>query len=555
MTFSQMKEELIDSGKLKLGSYRIEEKSGIKKVKYKAGEDGQPEPIGAEVICKKPIIPTAIMDNNDTQTQKVEVAVYDKKRWRMVVLNRERLTNKSKVVQLADYGFPVGSDNAGELARYFNSVLADSDESLPRKTALSVMGWAEDEDGNKLFMPFTDEIGFDGSDAYGALFNAISQKGTESEWIEYVAPLRENLELRLTMAASFASPIVELVGENPFVLHLWGGTGSGKTVSVLVAMSIWGNPKMGCLTRTMNMTKNSMLSTAAFLNSIPFAGDELQTIKSRWQNYDDLIMQVTEGIDRGRMSYDKLNETKSWRCAFLFSGEEPCVKFDSGGGAVNRVIQIECKGKMVQSGNKVANFVRSHYGTVAPRFVEILQSGRYDLNVLYESYVNDIMSSCDTTDKQAGAMALLLTADFIASTSFWPSEQQISIKDVEQYLASASNVDVTERAYNYLCGTVSENSANFDPDTSRTVWGRNEKDGTVLINKGTMVRLLHDAGFDFEACKLKWQRNGYIEKNKTGRYQYYTSLNGVPTYCIKLRMPAEETESESMTDYTGKIPF
>ncbi len=553
MTFSQMREEYIDSGLIKLGSYRVEP-SGIKKVKYKAGEDGQPEPIGSELICKKPIIPTAIMDNADTSTQKIEVVIFDKKRWRRVVCNRERLTNKSKIVQLADYGFPVGTDNSAELARYFNSVLADSDETLPRKAAVSSMGWTEDADGNKLFMPFTDEIGFDGSESFGSLFNSICSKGTDSEWLDYVGPLRGNLEFRLTMAASFASPIVEMIGENSFVLHLWGGTGSGKTVSVLVAMSVWGNPKMGCLTRTMNMTANSMMSTAAFLNSIPFAGDELQTIKSRWKNYDELIMQLTEGIDRSRMSFDKLNKTGSWKCAFLFSGEEPCVKYDSGGGAVNRVIQIECKGKMVTDGNKVANFVRSHYGTIAPRYIQILQSGLYDLHVLYDSYMNDIMQTCDTTDKQAGAMALLLTGDFIASTSFWPDEQPITINQVKQYLASASTVDVTERAYSYLCGTVSENSANFDPDTSRIVWGRNEKDGSVLINKGTAIRLLNDAGFDFEACKKKWQKNGYIVPNNAGRWQHYTTLNGVPTYCVKLRMPTEQSASD-MTDYAGPIPF
>ena len=114
----------------------------------------------------------------------------------------------------------------------------------------------------------------------------------------------------MMMAASFASPIIEKVNALPFVFHLWGGTGSGKSVALMAAMSVWGNPSMGKMVRTMNMTSNSMLSTAAFLKNIPFAGDELQTIKSKWDNYDKLIMCITEGVDRGRMSYDKKQRDK-----------------------------------------------------------------------------------------------------------------------------------------------------------------------------------------------------------------------------------------------------
>lgn len=175
------------------------------------------------------------------------------------------------------------------------------------------------------------------------------------------------------MAASFASVLVAKVGALPFVFHLWGGTGTGKTVALKIAMSIWGNPKMGKLVRTMNMTVNSMMSTAAFLNSLPFAGDELQTIKSRWENYDQLIMRITEGIDRGRMNdKGKQGETKTWACSFLFTGEDPCTRLNSGGGVKNRVIEAEVTEPMFSKteGNEVSVFVEKSYGTAGKKFVE-----------------------------------------------------------------------------------------------------------------------------------------------------------------------------------------
>ena len=105
----------------------------------------------------------------------------------------------------------------------------------------------------------------------------------------------------MMMAASFASVLLEPLKVLPFVLHVWGTTGTCKTVALMVSMSIWGNPKMGGLVKTMNMTRNAIMRNAAFLCSIPFAGDELQTIKDKWQgNFDQLIYQITEGVDRGR---------------------------------------------------------------------------------------------------------------------------------------------------------------------------------------------------------------------------------------------------------------
>ena len=121
------------------------------------------------------------------------------------------------------------------------------------------------------------------------------------------------------MASSFASPLVERLGILPFVVHVWGGTGAGKTVGIMAAMSVWGNPEIGKLVRSMNATQVSLGRTASFLHSVPFAGDELQTIKSRWDNYDQLIMFLTEGIDRGRgKAYGGIEELKQWRCCFRF---------------------------------------------------------------------------------------------------------------------------------------------------------------------------------------------------------------------------------------------
>ena len=488
-----------------------------------------------ETASPIPIIPTALLENTDTNTEKLELSFYKHNRWQSLITERSVTANRNSIIKLADRGIEVNSDNSGMLVKYIADVVAWSLYCLPHKAAKSVMGWIDGE-----FMPYTDKVVFDGDEQFKHLYKSLTDKGELAEWVEFIKPLRANKDLRLCMAASFASPLIELIGENPFVFHLWGGTGAGKTIALMIAMSIWGDPSMGKMTRTMNMTANSMLTTAAFLRNLPFAGDELQTIKSRWTNYDNLIMCITEGIDRGRMSYDKVNEVRAWKCSFIFSGEEPCIKQASGGGAKNRVIEVECKGKLVENGNLTANFVRTHYGCVGKPYIDHIKT----LNVaeIYSRTFAEILSSADTTDKQAGSMALILTADSIASQLFWADEQPLTIDDVKQYLCSAAEVDVTERAYEYVCGAIAENRSNFC-ESAKQAWG-NIEGSSVYINKTVLSRIMDEAGFDFESVKTKWDEKGYIERNGQGRYSFYKSINGVKTSYVKLSQSRFEEDIE-----------
>ena len=527
-------------------------------------------------VSKKPILPVAILDNLDNEVQKVEVAWWeaDKAKWVRTVTNRETLVNSSKITKLADRGVPVGSDNSKSMATYFNSVLCEFDGKLPRKPARSVMGWCELED-RLLFMPYTDLVDFDGGEEYKAEYKAIRNKGTLESWVERLEPLRVSMEVRLMMAASFASPLIHIIQENPFVFHLYGGSGSGKTVCMLLAMSIWGDPDQGKLTRSMNTTINAMMERATFLNSLPYAGDELQTIKSRWTGtYDSLIMQITEGINRGRMKNNELQEMRSWKCAFLFTGEEPCVKATSGGGVVNRCIQVEIKTPVFDktgpdSGNKVANFARTHFGNAGRAYIERVQAINaglapvdYTVKDLYDSYYTELVGG-DTTEKQAGAMALILTGDRIAHDLFWNGEadpknhgeERLTPGLVTEFLATKGQVDVAKRAYQYILGVIAENSLNFISG-SRVVWGKvDDCDPPTRVDfvKTVLERVLSDAGFDFDAIKKRWVNSGYIEYNETRHgYASLTRIGGIPTLCVRINLPKTQPE---LTDYNGPVPF
>lgn len=542
-----------------VGSYSIGT-DGIHRCKFsEPDENGNRTITERNIVCSKAIVPTAIYDNASESVQKVEVSIWERNRWNRIVVNRSVLTNKNKVLQLADNGFPIGSDNAGYVSKYFLSFLSDNDELLTRRISTSAMGWCETDSG-KVFMPYTDAIAFDGEDSYKHLYASITSRGNQIEWIDFMRSLRTeqngsvNLPIRMMMAASFASPIVELIGENPFVLHLFAPTGKGKTVALMVAASVWGDPSNGRMIRSLNMTNNSMLSTAAFLNNLPFFGDELQTLKSRWnKSYDQIVMQLCEGVDRGRMQNNMLLKTKSWKNAFIFTGEDPIIKESSGGGTVNRVVQIEAEGKIVQNGNRTANFVKANYGLVGKEWIEYISSVP-DIPNRYNELFQTILSETNTTDKQAGAMAILLTADELASKLFWQGEPELTVSDVKCFLASQKQVDIAERAWDFIVNALAEYGANFD-ETAKVRFG--SRDGeTVWINKSALQRIMSDAGYDFDAIKKRWKTSGHLEtKELNGKevYAWYKSINGDTAYYVKLNIPKELEEFRSVDD--DELPF
>lgn len=515
----------------------IADKFGVRKEIMNINANGAVSEVVASPI---PIMPTSILENIDTGIEKLKIEFFKHGKWNSVITERSKAANNNKIIDLADRGVEVTSDNAKHLVKYLSDCVSMNLEILPRYKALSRLGWIDNE-----FMPYDNEIKFDGEVQNKYLYESVCQSGTLEEWTEFMRPLRKNLYLRLQMASSFASPLIEKVNALPFVFHLWGGTGAGKTVGLAVASSIWGNPQKGRMWRTMDNTVNYVCNLSAFMYSLPVILDELQTIRRSNETYDKLIMRCCEGTDRGRMSYDKAQQTRTWNCAYIFSGEEPITKSNSGGGATNRVIEVECKHRVVEDGNGVIRFINEHYGCAGLEYIKGV-SNEKDIKDTYNSILKELLR-LDTTDKQAMAMAMLLLGDKMACKYIFKDDTPLEIEDVQKFLKTKKEVDNAERAFEFTVNLIATNWSKFRDDNTREFWGITTKDGAVLINKQVLCSELNNAGFDFNAVKAKWAKNGYLILNSQGRYFHYTKCFGVKATYIKLFISeAEQNETEGL---------
>lgn len=515
---------------------------GVRAVRY--DKNAMPMPA---VACSHPILPVEILKNVDTAQERITLAYFKSAMWQTITVDRSVCANANKIVDaLSQFGIEVTSDNAKNMVRYISECVGLNPATLNPKKSINRLGWV----GNS-FTPYAEDIRYEGDMDYEVIFRNVKEAGSFDTWRDLCAGLRQNIPLRMMMAASFASVLLEPLKVLPFVLHVWGTTGTCKTVALMVSMSIWGNPKMGGLVKTMNMTKNAIMRNASFLCSIPFAGDELQTIKDKWQgNFDQLIYQITEGVDRGRArAYGGVEETRTWKNSFLFTGEEPITKANSGGGSKNRVIEIAIDGPLVDDGHHVSSVVQENYGFAGRKFVECIQEQEAEKLVERYRTIFDELCRLDTTDKQAMAMACILLADEIAVKLFFTEEKALRVEQVKQYLQSAYEVDVAERAYQSVLNWAAKNPVRFeDPKADNSpnkgeVWGKID-DNLLIVNRDVLLAYLDQGGFDYTAVSRKWNDKGYLKRTPQGKFIHNTKVYGIKSSYVKLILPQDDDSTD-----------
>lgn len=528
--------------------------------------DGRGMPVQI-TACTHPILPVEILKNVDTGEERVTLAYFKYGGWNQVTVNREVCADNGSIVKvLSKIGIEVTSENAKFLVRYISDCIGMNPARLEPKRSINRLGWCGAE-----FMPYAEDIVYDGDKEYDPIFRNIHKSGSFSVWKEHCSVLRKSKINRLAFAASFGSALIEPLRILPFVFHIWSGeSGTGKTVAIMAAMSIWGNPKMGGLVKTMNTTKVGIMRTSAFLYSLPYAGDELQTMKDKWTtNFDQLIYQITEGIDRGRgRASGGVEETKTWHNSYLFTGEEPITKSNSRAGSKNRVIEIEVEDKLVEDGNYTVSVLTENYGHAGKKLIAYLQEA--DDGKLREEYKKyfDAMCKLDTTEKQAMAMACILVADRILTDVIFEDETPLTIKDVAGYLRSAKEVDISERSYQLVLNWIAKNPMRFQNptggDNKGEVWGRIDADEehpeippVAVINKDVLSEFLEKSGYDYAAVSKKWSAKDRLVKNSQGKFVHQTKVYGMKASYIKLRMEPE-ADGEGFMDLEDsevKLPF
>lgn len=498
-----------------------------------------------QTICRHPIMPVERLVNIDSGEERLKLAYKKGRAWRTIIVEKSVIASSSSILQLAANGIMVNSENAKALSTYILEMEQLNYELIPEQKSVGRLGWI----GKHGFSPFVDDLVFDGETNFKHIFNAVKSEGSRNAWLYAMQDLRkEKSPGRLFLAASFASAILEPCGLLPFFLHAWGGTETGKTVGLMIAASVWACPKMGEFCTTFNSTLVGQEMTASFLNSLPMCIDELQIQSSAGiRDFDRIIYQLTEGVGRTRgAKTGGLQKMNTWKNCIITNGEHPISNANSGGGAVNRVIEFECDEKVYSDLVGICAVIQSNYGFAGREFVEYLQTdGAFDrVNALQKEYYRELLKS-DSTDKQAASASAILAADHIATELIFKDGNNLTVADLEKIMTKKKEVNVNNRALEFVYELVERNpnrfKANEFGDYQGEVWGKSEEN-CIYIIKSVFDREMGNGGFNSTAF-LAWAKRNDIIITDNGKRTKKARITGNSTNCVCIRKDFGEFET------------
>lgn len=506
----------------------------------------------AEEVCNHPIMPVERLVNIDDNTEKLKIKYRKGFVWREIIVDKEVLASSPKIVSLAKYGIAVNSENAKNLVKYMTDIENLNFDVIEEKSSVGRLGWIKGHG----FSPYVDDLVFDGEESFRTIFNSVKYEGEYQIWLDICKKVRaeRNICSRIMLAASFASALVEPCDCLPFFVHLWGGTESGKTVALMFATSVWASPSLGDYIRTFNSTAVAQELTAGFVNSLPLVFDELQIIKKE-KSFDDIVYRLCEGIgkDRGKKS-GGVQKTLTWKNAILTTGEYPISNSSSGAGAVNRIVEIDCKDqKIFENPVEVVSKIKNNYGGAGGIFVQWLQEDNNleKVNEIRKRYNQQFNDKSDVTDKQAMSASLILTADELIESLFFNDGIRLSVEDIKPYLVTKNDVDQNKRCYEFLNEYVVTNFLRFNKnqngDYIGEVYGESRSDRTYFI-KSKFDVILQENGFNSRAF-LSWASKNKLLVSSGGRNTITHRIPNIEKACrcvCLLNLEQNELEDEDL---------
>ena len=226
--------------------------------------------------CYRPIFIKKVLKNVEDEREKVKVCYKDGYGiWRERIFDRQQVSSGSRITMLASYGVDVTTESAKCLVEYLSDIENNNLDVIERGLSTSKFGWKTYE-GQQKFIPYDTEIEFDSNEQFYTLSEAIKPCGSYDKWPDLAKRIRKSgrKEPFVYLIASFASVLVKILGLLPFIVNLWTETGKGKTVALMLACSVWGNPEEGQYLTDPTSTRTALERRCTALNNLPMMRNE-----------------------------------------------------------------------------------------------------------------------------------------------------------------------------------------------------------------------------------------------------------------------------------------
>ena len=451
-----------------------------------------------------------------------------KRKYKLPVLARD-ITQGKYLVELASKGLEVTQNEAGNLVQYlsfyrrFNKI-PDYDVAtrLGNINGHFISPYEEDQKDNQYKI-------FNADKGYQALIDAFETKGSVEDYINGVfKPIKDNPMVMMMFYSSLASVLLKDFDVDPFVSEISGRTSSGKTFTLKICASIWGNRK---LVTEWNATNVSVERMASFLNSFPLIKDDTRKADNPFR-IPNIVYQFSGGQSKGRGNSDRsIDYLEPWNNIMLSSGEVsiPDIAPDKAGVA-GRVITLQDdpfpNTEKTEFGD-IAKAMENNHGLLGKLFIKQYSVDKDKYKASFDSAVKYFMKQAngnEVMDRIARSFALLqITGEILNDIEGFEHDPYINVNKAHtSMMKNNKNIDKPKQLLEELLeklnanrGRIAYNKYYHDNAELMAIY----KNEFLLVMTPTIKEML---GAEFNSTVKQWDERGYLETNNYGKQKNIT---------------------------------
>lgn len=419
-------------------------------------------------------------------------------------------------------------------------------------------------------MPYGRDIIFDNESRFKAAYEAVHEEGERDVWYKLIKQIRrsERFEPKIYLAGAFASVLIEPLNALPFIINLWGDTGKGKTVAIMLAASVWAYPGGTDYITDPKSTATALELRMDFLNNLPMLIDDMAQIKEKYQgDFSELVYMLCSGKGKDRANATLgLNKGTSWKNVILTNGEHSLATDTMQGGAVNRIIDVEmAEGYIFEDGNQVVETLKKNYGYAGRDFIDVINMIGVDrIREIQKDFIEQIKEAArsvgvEKEEKQILPMSIILTADKLATDYLFEDDIYMDVIYCVELLKSRNEVSENDRAYDFIMSDIAIHRNNFVPGSDGTYrgecWGCFEKE-YVVIQNNVFSDMCKRGNFSSKAF-LSWASKHDLIQGQGGKNTKQKRFGDSSPRCVFLKLPDDtDTNFRGLTtEEQQELPF
>lgn len=483
-----------------------------------------------KVICYTAPWVSQQYTNPDSNFKMLDLSFYNKNKEIITVTlpQKECLTRKG-IMEIAAHGALLEEPETGKMIKWLATYIHNND--IPETKIFNRFGWKDKNEfllGNKLYT----SQGVQPAKLVNVPqknIDCFNQKGTIAGWLEMTAPILEYPMARFKCYASCAAPLLKMLHHSSIVMLDYGESQTGKTLTSLVAMSIWGEPHDQQISN--HSTKVGKELMLAMNSDLPIFIDEMQV--SSDDDNQELVYLIANGAGKRKGKKDGgLQDVVDWRTIGLFTGEKPITGNNSLMGVTSRLLEIygglgEKNEKTLKAIETYSNGVVNNYGVFAPYVIEEIQNNPDDVKDTFEflyqnykEYSDELYGKEKGIGGRASAMFAVITLggsvfETIMQRLGQPAidSQKISHEIFKSYVDDLKSNNYSIKAYDFFMSWFNSKQKYFLADEmekgSRTpydVYG-NESSQYIDIFPIVFDKMMEQGGFNKKRVVEDWKRD------------------------------------------------